>query len=237
MQQWLKWAAVLQANTTQASMAAVTAYLQQQFKISPEQLLPTLQTFPEVLGWDVDADTLPKLDFLNSLGPSGQEVLDVMYDKDTGWLQVSINSPKYTANSSVTGQGIHQLDTLNNPWLWSNAGRTVDLPASAVLVRSHKSTSLSCTGAVVLLYQGLRSWQYRVAPKLQLLSDLLGSESAARALLVSCPAVLKPPVQSKLQPVLAALASTAGLNGVQLPQLLQQCPTVLTQPKEAVVSK
>lgn len=49
-----------------------------------------LQTFPDVLGWDVDHDLLPKLHFFESLGPAGKRLLDTMYDQETGLLQVSV---------------------------------------------------------------------------------------------------------------------------------------------------
>ena len=88
VKQCLKWAAALQPDTTQESMAAVAACLQQQFQLSQQQLLAVLQAFPSVLGWDVEEDILPKLEFFKSLGPSGQQLLDTMYDKESGWLQV-----------------------------------------------------------------------------------------------------------------------------------------------------
>ncbi|KAF8073027.1 morn3 [Scenedesmus sp. PABB004] len=85
--------------------------------------------------------------------------------------------------------------------------------------------------------QGLRSWGYSVQPKLELLAEVLGSSEAAAALLASCPAVLKLPVEAKLRPVLAALAA-AGLGpGEQLSQLLRACPQLLAESREAVVSK
>lgn len=95
-----------------------------------------------------------------------------------------------------------------------------------------------CTSAAVSsTLQGLCSWQYSVEPKLQLLVDVLGSKSAAQDLLAQCPEVLKMPVETKLQPLLTALASTAGLNGGQVSQLLQECPVLLTQPRDEVVSR
>jgi hypothetical protein len=84
--------------------------------------------------------------------------------------------------------------------------------------------------------QGLRSWHYAVAPKLQLLSGVLGSEQQAAALLASCPAVLKLPVESKLQPVLGCLAA-AGVKGKALAQLLRDCPKLLGEPRESIVAR
>jgi hypothetical protein len=84
--------------------------------------------------------------------------------------------------------------------------------------------------------QGLRSWNYAVAPKLQLLSGVLGSEQQAAALLASCPAVLKLPVESKLQPVLGCLAA-AGVKGEALAQLLRECPKLLGEPRESIVAR
>lgn len=69
-------------------MAAVAQCLQQQCQISQDQLLTVLQTFPAVLGWDVETDILPKMQFFQDLGHEGQQVLDNMYDTETGWLQV-----------------------------------------------------------------------------------------------------------------------------------------------------
>jgi hypothetical protein len=84
--------------------------------------------------------------------------------------------------------------------------------------------------------QGLRSWSYAVAPKLALLSDVLGSEAAASALLAACPTVLKLPVESKLQPVLGCLAA-AGVKGEDLAQLLRECPKLLAEPRESIVAR
>lgn len=53
-------------------------------------VLLCLQTFPDVLGWDVEHDLLPKLRFFESLGPAGKRLLDTMYDQETGWLQASV---------------------------------------------------------------------------------------------------------------------------------------------------
>jgi hypothetical protein len=118
-----KWAAVLSPGITQQSMQAVTQALQDHLisavdttsssssSCGPQDLLPLLQTFPEVLGWDVEADLMPKLRFLEGLGQPGQRLLrGTLWEPDSSWLP------------------------------------------------------------------GLRSWSYSVAPKLDLLRDVLGSE-------------------------------------------------------------
>lgn len=107
-----KWAAVLRPGATQQSMQDVTTALQQHLATaaaaapdpaipaasapsstptgaasSPQELLPLLQTFPEVLGWDVQADLLPKLQFFEGLGPEGRRLLrGVMWEPDSSWL-------------------------------------------------------------------------------------------------------------------------------------------------------
>ena len=97
-----KWAAVLRPGATQQSMQAVTAALQQHLAAattaaapgpagappsSPQELLPLLQAFPEVLGWDVQADLMPKLQFFEGLGPEGRRLLrGVMWEPDSSWL-------------------------------------------------------------------------------------------------------------------------------------------------------
>jgi hypothetical protein len=86
----LKWAAVLRPTSSQASMQAVTQALQQQLPLSDEQVLPALSLFPDVLGWDVQAELLPRLKFFDSLGPAGKRLLDTMYDEKTGFLQVRV---------------------------------------------------------------------------------------------------------------------------------------------------
>uniref|UniRef100_A0A383WAT8 Uncharacterized protein n=1 Tax=Tetradesmus obliquus TaxID=3088 RepID=A0A383WAT8_TETOB len=166
----LKWAAALRPDSSQASMQAVVQALQQHLPLREDQLLPALSLFPDVLGWDVQRELLPKLQFFDSLGPAGKRLLDTMYEEDTGYLQ------------------------------------------------------------------GLRSWSYAVAPKLQLLSEVLGSEQQAAALIASCPAVLKLPVEAKLQPVLGCLAA-AGVKGEQLAQLLRECPRLLAEPRESIVAR
>lgn len=109
----------------------------------------------------------------------------------------------------------------------------------------HPSSSGACSHLQCLLVrllplyaflQGLRSWSYAVAPKLQLLSEVLGSEQQAAALIASCPAVLKLPVEAKLQPVLGCLAA-AGVKGEQLAQLLRGCPKLLAEPRESIVAR
>jgi hypothetical protein len=82
----------------------------------PQDLLPLLQTFPEVLGWDVEADLMPKLRFFEGLGQPGQRLLrGTLWEPDSSWLP------------------------------------------------------------------GLRSWSYSVAPKLDLLRDVLGTEQEVGA--------------------------------------------------------
>lgn len=89
-----KWAAVLGPDATQQSMQAVVAALQEHLATavnssssSPRDLLPQLQTFPEVLGWDVAADLLPKLRFFEALGQPGQQLLrGTLYEPDSSWL-------------------------------------------------------------------------------------------------------------------------------------------------------
>jgi hypothetical protein len=48
--------------------------------------------------------------------------------------------------------------------------------------------------------------------------------------------VLKLPVETKLQPVLAALTAL-GLDGDQVAQLLRGCPKLLAESKEGIVSR
>lgn len=84
----LKWAAALRPDSSQASMQAVVQALQQRLPLREEQLLPALSLFPDVLGWDVQRELLPKLQFFDSLGPAGRRLLDTMYEEDTGYLQV-----------------------------------------------------------------------------------------------------------------------------------------------------
>jgi hypothetical protein len=99
-----KWAAVLSPGTTQQSMQAVTQALQEHLisavdtttsttsgssssSSKPPDLFPLLQTFPEVLGWDVAADLLPKLRFFEGLGQPGQRLLrGTLWEPDSSWL-------------------------------------------------------------------------------------------------------------------------------------------------------
>jgi hypothetical protein len=96
--------------------------------------------------------------------------------------------------------------------------------------------SSRCPPLTSCALQGLRSWNYAVAPKLQLLSEVLGSEQQAATLVAICPSVLKLPVESKLQPVLGCLAA-AGVKGEQLAQLLRDCPRLLGEPRESIVAR
>lgn len=76
-----------------------------------------------------------------------------------------------------------------------------------------------------------------MAPKLALLQSLLGvSETEACALIQSHPAILQLPVDTRLRPVLAALAA-AGLDSQQLAQLLRACPELLAEPRDGLVSR
>jgi len=70
----------------------------------------------------------------------------------------------------------------------------------------------------------------------QLLQQLLGSEEEALSLISRAPGILKLPVETKLQPVLTALVS-AGLGQHQLAQLLQECPKLLGESKDHLVSR
>lgn len=89
-----KWAAVLGPGATQESMQAVVAALQEHLATavnssssSTPDLLPHLQAFPEVLGWDVAADLMPKLRFFEGLGQPGQELLrGTLWEPDSSWL-------------------------------------------------------------------------------------------------------------------------------------------------------
>jgi hypothetical protein len=94
-----KWAAVLGPGATQQSMQAVVAALQEHLATavnnssnsssssSTPDLLPHLQVFPEVLGWDVAADLLPKLRFFEGLGQPGQQLLrGTLWEPDSSWL-------------------------------------------------------------------------------------------------------------------------------------------------------
>lgn len=54
--------------------------------------------------------------------------------------------------------------------------------------------------------------------------------------MLQCPTVLKLPVETKLQPVLAALTAL-GLNGEQVAQLLRGCPKLLGESKDGLVSR
>jgi hypothetical protein len=96
----LKWAAVLRPSSSQASMQAVTQALQQHLPLADDQVLPALSLFPEVLGWDVQAELLPRLKFFDALGPAGKRLLDTMYDEDTGYLQVRLPSSNSNSSSS-----------------------------------------------------------------------------------------------------------------------------------------
>lgn len=58
----------------------------------------------------------------------------------------------------------------------------------------------------------------------------------AQQLVLQCPAVLKLPVETKLQPVLAAFTAL-GLNGEQVAQLLRGCPKLLAESKDGLVSR
>lgn len=58
----------------------------------------------------------------------------------------------------------------------------------------------------------------------------------AQQLVLQCPTVLKLPVETKLQPVLAALTAL-GLDGDQVAQLLRGCPKLLAESKEGIVSR
>jgi hypothetical protein len=84
----LKWAAVLRPSSSQASMQAVMQALQQHLPLADDQVLPALSLFPDVLGWDVQQELLPRLKFFDNLGPAGKRLLDTMYDEETGYLQV-----------------------------------------------------------------------------------------------------------------------------------------------------
>jgi hypothetical protein len=53
---------------------------------------------------------------------------------------------------------------------------------------------------------------------------------------LQCPAVLKLPVETKLQPVLVAFTAL-GLNGEQVAQLLRGCPKLLAESKDGLVSR
>lgn len=104
-----KWAAVLRPGATQQSMQAVTTALQQHLTAaaaasaarptptsnpnpnppisSPQELLPLLQEFPELLGWDVEVDLMPKLRFFEGLGSDGRRLLrGTMWEADSSWL-------------------------------------------------------------------------------------------------------------------------------------------------------
>jgi hypothetical protein len=107
----LKWAASLRPSSTQASMQAVTQALQQQLPLSDDQVLPALSLFPDVLGWDVQGELLPKLKFFDSLGPAGKRLLDTMYDEDTGYLQVCRRGScsNSTSNSSSVCQWLQNV--------------------------------------------------------------------------------------------------------------------------------
>jgi hypothetical protein len=112
-----KWAAVLSPSATQQSMVDVTQALTQHLLAaadttttattgtttattsssstdgplttphSPAELLPLLETFPEVLGWDVGRDLLPKLAFFEGLGPQGRALLSgSLWESGSSWL-------------------------------------------------------------------------------------------------------------------------------------------------------
>jgi hypothetical protein len=100
----LKWAAVLRPSSSQASMQAVTQALQLQLPLADDQVLPALSLFPDVLGWDVQGELLPRLRFFDSLGPAGKRLLDTMYDEETGYLQVGAAAAPSAAAAAFQAQ-------------------------------------------------------------------------------------------------------------------------------------
>lgn len=149
-----KWAAVLSPTATQDSMQAVTAALQQHLATAtsssssladPQQLLPLLQTFPEVLGWDVEADLMPKLRFFEGLGAAGQRLLrGTLWEPDSSWLPglrswgYSV-APKLALMADVLGS--HE-----EVWtgLWGYGGRDCCLSTSILAIRTEPNLCCCC---------------------------------------------------------------------------------------------